>query len=165
MKRALMYKATYHLHRIASFRSYGVATIIRLLKIIGLFCKRALWKRRYSAKETYNFKESTNRSHPMHRWGWKETFKEPLLPLKWAFISYEKSPYVQSNAELASPSSNRAPVVLKRDLNRALMYFEKSPYILWKEPLCETKRALMQRQHRICIASFLSYTGGAEKIP
>jgi len=27
----------------------------RLLKIAGLFCKRALWKRRYSAKETYNF--------------------------------------------------------------------------------------------------------------
>jgi len=44
--------------------SYGVATISRLLRIIGLFCKRALWKRRYSAKETYDFKEPTNRSHP-----------------------------------------------------------------------------------------------------
>jgi len=43
--------------------SYWVATIRRLLKIIGLFCKRALQKRRYSAKETYNFKEPTNRSH------------------------------------------------------------------------------------------------------
>ena len=43
----------------------GVATISRLLKIIGLFCKRALSKRRYSAKETYNCEESTNRSHPM----------------------------------------------------------------------------------------------------
>ena len=31
---------------------YGVATISRLLKIIGLFCKRALSKRLYSAKET-----------------------------------------------------------------------------------------------------------------
>jgi len=30
---------------------YGVATISRLLKIIGLFCKWALWKR--PAKETY----------------------------------------------------------------------------------------------------------------
>jgi len=37
---------------------YGVATISRLLKIIGLFCTRALEKRLYSAKETYNFKES-----------------------------------------------------------------------------------------------------------
>jgi len=44
---------------------YGVATISRLLKMIGLFCKRALEKRRYSAKETYNLKEPTNRSHPI----------------------------------------------------------------------------------------------------
>ena len=41
------------------------ATISRLLQIIGLFCKRALEKRQYSAKETYNFKEPTNRSHPL----------------------------------------------------------------------------------------------------
>ena len=31
-----------------------VASISSLLKIIGLFCKRALLKRRYSAKETCN---------------------------------------------------------------------------------------------------------------
>ena len=45
--------------------SYGVATIIRLLKIIDFFCKRALRTRRYSAKETYNCKEFTNCSHPI----------------------------------------------------------------------------------------------------
>jgi len=33
---------------------------------VGLFCKIALWKRRYSAKETYSFKEPTNRSHPIY---------------------------------------------------------------------------------------------------
>ena len=44
---------------------YGVATISMLLQIIGLFCKRALQKRLYSAKETYNFKEPANRSHPI----------------------------------------------------------------------------------------------------
>jgi len=44
--------------------SYGVATI-RLLKIIGLFCKKSLLKSLYSAKETYNFKEPTNCSHPI----------------------------------------------------------------------------------------------------
>ena len=44
--------------------SYGVAATSRLLKIICLFCKRDLSKRQYSAKETYNFKEPTNRSHP-----------------------------------------------------------------------------------------------------
>ena len=45
--------------------SYGVATISRLLKFTGLFCKTALYKRLYSAEETYNFKEPTNRSHPI----------------------------------------------------------------------------------------------------
>jgi len=46
---------------------YVVATIqgSRLHKIIGLFCKRALSKRLYSAKETYIFKEPTNHSHPI----------------------------------------------------------------------------------------------------
>jgi len=42
-----------------------VASISRLLKIIGLFCKRALQKTLYSAEETYDFKEPTNRSHPI----------------------------------------------------------------------------------------------------
>ena len=36
---------------------YGVATISRLLKMIGLYCKRAQEKTLYSAKETYSFKE------------------------------------------------------------------------------------------------------------
>ena len=41
-----------------------MATIRRLLKIISLFCKSVLSKRLYSAKETYNFKEPADRSHP-----------------------------------------------------------------------------------------------------
>jgi len=42
---------------------YGLATISRLLKIVGLFCRISslLWGS--FAKETYNFKEPTNRSH------------------------------------------------------------------------------------------------------
>ena len=44
---------------------HGVASSSRLLKTIGFFCKRALQKRRYSAEETYDFKEPTNRSHPI----------------------------------------------------------------------------------------------------
>ena len=39
----------------ASHTTYEVPTISRLLKIIGLFCKRALQKRLYSAKETLSF--------------------------------------------------------------------------------------------------------------
>ena len=45
--------------------SYGVATISRLLKIIGLFCKKDLQMRPIFSKETYNFKQPTNRSHPI----------------------------------------------------------------------------------------------------
>jgi len=43
----------------------GVAMSSRLLKMIGLFCKRAPYNKLYSAKETYNFKEPTNGSHPI----------------------------------------------------------------------------------------------------
>jgi len=46
-------------------RFYGVATISGLLKIIGLLIKRALSKGRYYPKETYYFKEPTNRSLPI----------------------------------------------------------------------------------------------------
>jgi len=45
--------------------SYGVALVSRIDKIIGLFCKRALQTSQYSAKETYNFIDSTIRSHPI----------------------------------------------------------------------------------------------------
>ena len=44
---------------------YGVATISRLLKDLRLFCKKAILKRLYSEKETYNFKEPGDRSHPI----------------------------------------------------------------------------------------------------
>jgi len=44
---------------------YGVTLVSRIDQIIGLFCKRALPKRRYSAKETCNFIDATDRSHPI----------------------------------------------------------------------------------------------------
>jgi len=50
-----------------SYLGYGVAATSRLHKIISLFCKRDLSNTRYSAKETCNFKEPTNRSQPIAR--------------------------------------------------------------------------------------------------
>ena len=44
---------------------YGVATICRLLKIISLFCRISSLLQGSFAKETCNFKEPTNRSHPI----------------------------------------------------------------------------------------------------
>ena len=55
------------IHNDVKTYKYGVATISRRLKIIGLFCKRAICKRQYLAKETCNSKEPTNRSQPI--WG------------------------------------------------------------------------------------------------
>jgi len=47
---------------------YWVATLNRIDKMIGLFCKRALYKRQYSAKETCHLIDPTYRSHPIHTW-------------------------------------------------------------------------------------------------
>ena len=44
---------------------HGVASVSRIDKIISLVCKRALLTRRYSAKETYNLIDPTDRSHPI----------------------------------------------------------------------------------------------------
>jgi len=44
---------------------YGVASFSRIHKITGLFCKRALQKRQYSAKETCRFIDPTDCSHPI----------------------------------------------------------------------------------------------------
>jgi len=63
--------------------TYGVASISTLLKVIGLFCKIALQKRLYSTNETHNFKEPTNRSHPMASAGrnyWFTLLHELLNP-------------------------------------------------------------------------------------
>ena len=42
---------------------YGVATMSRLLKIIGVFCRISSLLYDSFAKDTYNFKEPTTRSH------------------------------------------------------------------------------------------------------
>ena len=48
-------------------KAYGMASVSRIDKIIGLFSKRALYKRQCSAKETYNLIDPTDRSHPITR--------------------------------------------------------------------------------------------------
>jgi len=44
--------------------------------MIRLFCKRALYKRLYSAKETYICKEPTNRSYPTVQFAMELTFEK-----------------------------------------------------------------------------------------
>jgi len=43
----------------------GWLWLVGSIKIVGIFCKRALQKRRYSAKETYDLVDPTHRSHPI----------------------------------------------------------------------------------------------------
>ena len=55
---------------------YGEGTVSRIDKITCIFCKRVLQKRLHSAKETYNFIDPTDRSHPIstscsHRRRWR----------------------------------------------------------------------------------------------
>ena len=45
--------------------TYGVATISRLLQIIGLFCKISSLIQGSFAKETYNLIDPNDRSHPI----------------------------------------------------------------------------------------------------
>jgi len=45
--------------------SYGVASVSKIDKTTGFFCYGALEKRRYPAKETDNFVDPPDRSHPM----------------------------------------------------------------------------------------------------
>jgi len=47
-----------------AYDNYAVATISRLLKNLGLFCRISSLSQGSFAKETYDFKEPTNRSHP-----------------------------------------------------------------------------------------------------
>ena len=61
----------------------------KLLKIIGFFCKRALQKRLYSAKEAHIFKEPTSHSHPIRVIVWYEVATiSRLLKLYVSFAEY-----------------------------------------------------------------------------
>ena len=76
-------------------RRHGVTTISKLLKIIGLLCRisSVLWGS--FAKETYNFIDPTNQSHPI------ESFYYKLAGVEWLrlvgslklHVSFVKEPY------------------------------------------------------------------------
>ena len=68
---------------------YGVASVSRIDKIIGLFCKRDLLKRRYSAQETYDFIDPTNHSHPISKI--HTLSKEPYTLLQYTFSPPSRS--------------------------------------------------------------------------
>jgi len=94
--------------------------------MIGLFCKRALSKRRYSAKETYNFIDPTNCSPPI-----RET--DDVCDMRWLrlvgsleiYITFAKGPY------------KRDCILQKRPLFLRSLLIIATPYeikqLLWRE--------------------------------
>jgi len=79
--------------------SWGVVTISRLPKMIGLFCRMSSLLKVSFAKETYDFKEPTNRSHPMINW----IYIYSLLHL----VSFAKEPYIRDHI------LQKRPVILR----------------------------------------------------
>jgi len=61
----IMVRPTNRRRPIECIAECGVAVVSMIDKIIGLFCTRALQKRRYSAKETFNIIDPTDHSHPI----------------------------------------------------------------------------------------------------
>jgi len=72
---------------------YGVALVSRIDSIIGLFCKRALRKKKYSAEETYDSIDPTDSSRPIG------AMKRHLSPLTHIRQSCDISECVMSNAQ------------------------------------------------------------------
>ena len=93
-----------------------MATISRLLKLIGLFCKIKSLLLGSFAKETYNLKEPTNRSHPLrpqcrgnrlraghvHTYGCQMRTKEPY---KRNYILQKRPIILRSLLIVATPQS------------------------------------------------------------
>ena len=73
-----MYQNSAVFKRRESVLVYGLATISRLLKIAGLFCRIQSLLQGSFAEETYNLKEPTNRDYPI-----PHKCMLPLLKLMW----------------------------------------------------------------------------------
>jgi len=99
-----------------------VASISRLLEI-SLFAKEPYRERLYSAKETYNFEEPTNRSHPISilrnvtihiyiHMGWLWLVGSIKL-----LVSFAKEPYKRDN------------ILRKRPIILSILLTVATPYI------------------------------------
>jgi len=66
IKRALN-SIVWALHSVKRALDYGLATVIRIDKVIGLFCRIVSLLQGSFAKETYDCIDPTNRSHPIEQ--------------------------------------------------------------------------------------------------
>jgi len=95
--RALLTHPTNSSHPIQATRSWhGVATISRLLKSIDLFCRISSLLQGSFAKETYNLKEPTNRSHPISTlpWPWHLPSQCQLCEFPYVYMFIQHTWYI-----------------------------------------------------------------------
>ena len=89
---------------------YGVATVSRLLKMIRLFCKRALQKRPIFSKETYHLKETVRRIDKIiglfckrdlykRRYSAKETYKSMLLTVATPYMCHVTTDWIKRRVQ------------------------------------------------------------------
>jgi len=108
---------------------YGVATMSRLLKILRLFCRISSVSWESFAKKTYNFKEPTNRSHPIRA----------------------VCTHVQKASFLKSQTSSRAkPMASRAKPNGSCTWSVKKTLCYRKRALYNRKRALSNRKRVGC---------------
>ena len=115
-------------------RDYGVATISRLLKIIGLFCRISSLLYSSFAKETYNFKEPTNCSHPISKYAKRlRKFAQRLCSYLYmrTLLKYVKSLRVEpkSTCKETEQVSRKTKVIIRRE-TKYICKTHKGEYIV-----------------------------------
>ena len=105
---------------------YGVASISRLLKIIGLFCRISslLWGS--FARETFNFQEPTNHSHPIFL---TDTTEFLIIGLFCRISSLLQGSYAKETYNFKEPTNCSHPI-LSQTRHRSLLQgsFAKETY-------------------------------------
>jgi len=150
--------------------TYGVATISRMLKNIGLFCKKDLQKRPIFCKETYIFKHPTHRSHPIsnkYNTCMSKIYNETIFEGWWMSKDFDdKSKTVQffCKTDLDYRKTARYPKYTTKLYSRArkccvasndkknlyvykkALFSRKKPYMSAKEPYMSEKELCIHRR-------------------
>ena len=99
--------------------TYGVAKISRPLEIIGLFYRISSVLQGSFAKETYNFKEPTNRSHPVPSTGVHPNKRVTWLIHMCSLICDMTHSHVKHTVDAGVHPNKRTPV---RKFNRHFLF-------------------------------------------
>ena len=125
---------------LADRSAYGVASVSKINKILGLFCKTAPQKRLYFAKETHNLIEPTNRSQPILLL----TVATPYYHLDVHYTNHVTSRNNFSSACIVAPYQVKAHEALDRThqkLGADVHMYKESEKVCVRERECIYERA------------------------